>query len=56
MNIAVGIMQLRCVQAEIYVFPVCGSAILDFWLPLASHNVGNSFVEFLDLENMDIAV
>ena len=31
-------------------------AILDFCLPLASHIMKNSFVEFLDLENMGIAV
>ena len=30
------------------------AAILDFWLPLASHNMKNSFIEFLNLENIDI--
>ena len=30
--------------------------ILDFCLPLASHIMKNSFVEFLDLENIGIAV
>ena len=28
------------------------TAILDFWLPLAPYNIENSFIEFLDLENM----
>ena len=30
-------------------------AILDFWLPLASHNIVTSFVEFLARENMGVA-
>ena len=56
MNIDVEVMQLRYVQAEIWVFLVRGSAILDFWLPLDSHNIENSFLEYLDFENMDLAV
>ena len=32
------------------------AAILDFWLPLASHSIGNIFSEFLNLENMGVAV
>ena len=32
------------------------TAILDFWLPLAPHNIVYSFIEFLDQENMGRAV
>ena len=31
------------------------AAILDFRLPLASHSMGNSFIEFVNLENIGIA-
>ena len=36
--------------------PCLWAAILDFRLSIASHNIGNSFNEFVDLENMGIAV
>ena len=29
---------------------------MNFWLPCASHNVENSFIKFLVLENMDVTV
>ena len=32
--------------------PFLWVAILNFWLPLASHNIENSFFESLELENM----
>ena len=32
------------------------AAILDFWLPFASNSIRNIFIEFLNLENMDVAV
>ena len=39
-----------------YKYSCSWAAILDFWLPLASHNIVTSFVEFLALENMGLAV
>ena len=32
------------------------AAILILLLPLASHNMGNSYIEFIDLQNMGVAV
>ena len=68
-SVAGGILQLCYIHAEILVFPCWNSwciqqsslriptcAILNFWLPLAPHNIVNSFIEFLDQENMGRAV
>ena len=54
MGVAVRIVQLCFMQAEIYIFIVScfWAAILDFWRLLAQYNTQVSFIQLLDLLNM----
>ena len=48
--------QFYRLQAEVWAIFGLAAAILDFWLPLTSHNVCTAILEFLVLENMRLAV
>jgi hypothetical protein len=56
MHIAVGISLLSCIETEIQVHPVLAAAILKFSIPVSRKSIANSVTEFLDPENMRIAV
>ena len=52
--IAVGILFLSCLQAEIGVFPVWEAATLDFSLPVKSYNTPSSFTGWMGPKNIKL--
>jgi len=56
MVLAVGILFLSCLQAEMYIYDGLTAAILNFLLPVECGSTQNSTSSTPDLENMVLAV